>query len=341
MVAIKASLVPKTVADPGTAYSAFLIYGPDAGLVSENARTIALHLAAHSGPEPGEIIRLDEDDLAADPDRLSVELRTVSMFGDAKIVRLRMGARTNPDQLADFLEGPAIEGRLVVEAGELKKTAKLRKLFEGAGSAAALPCYPDGARSLEGLVDEVMRDNGITITPDAKSVLVGMLGADRALSRNELEKLALYATETKRVEVEDVREVVGDASELALDAIVRAAFAGRADQALGEYDRAVASGQTAQGVLLALQRHVLRLLRFRLARDAGRSADQAMRMVRPPVFGADRDIFIRQANTWSSRRLNALREGVARAVLLGRTEPTLEAAEAGRILTSIAQASSR
>ena len=35
-----------------------------------------------------EIVRLDEKDLAEDPARLEVELRTIPMFADGKVVRV-------------------------------------------------------------------------------------------------------------------------------------------------------------------------------------------------------------------------------------------------------------
>ncbi|MEL7544582.1 MAG: DNA polymerase III subunit delta [Pseudomonadota bacterium] len=342
MVAIKTAGVAKAITAPSPDHQAFLIYGPDSGLVSERGKALASVLAAAGGSaETADILRLDEEDLSADPDRLAVELRTVSMFGDAKVVRLRFGPRVNPDVLGDFLDGAPIEGRLIVEAGDLKKTAKLRKLFEASKHAAALPCYPDTQRGLDALIDEVLGAANLAIAADAKGVLVAMLGADRALSRNEVEKLALYAEGQERVSIEDVRAVVGDASEMALDRIIRAAFAGQPDAAIREYDRATAAGQQPQSVLLALQRHVLRLFRYVAARDAGRSADTAMRLMRPPLFGADRDAFLRQANTWSMPRLDALREAVAKAVRLGRTDATLEDAEAARLLLSIGQAAAR
>lgn len=336
MVAIKAGQVASTVNRPPEGTQAFLVYGPDTGLVTETGKKLADKLASAT-TEPGDILRLDEADLDSDPDRLPVELRTVSMFGGAKIVRLRFGPKINPDALADFLDGEPIEGRLIVEAGDLKKTAKLRKLFEASKCAAALPCYSDNSRGLDSLVDEVLRDANLQISPDAKGTLVSLLGADRALSRNEIEKLALYAADQDKITIDDVRAIVGDASEMALDRIVRAAFTGNAGAAVREFDRTVGAGQAAQSVLLALQRHVLRLYRFRAASDAGRSTDQAMRLLRPPLFGQNRDDFLRQANSWSAQRLANLQTAIGKAIRNGRTDARLEAAEAERLLLLIGQ----
>ena len=64
------------------------------------------------------------------------------------------------------------------------------------------------------------------ITPDAKRLLLARLGADRALSRAEIDKLVLYAHGKTTIEESDVEAAVGDAAELALDRIVMAAASG-------------------------------------------------------------------------------------------------------------------
>ena len=61
------------------------------------------------------------------------------------------------------------------------------------------------------------------ITPEAKRLLLARLGADRALSRAEIDKLVLYAHGKGMIEESDVEAAVGDAAELALDRIVMAA----------------------------------------------------------------------------------------------------------------------
>ena len=72
-----------------------------------------------------------------------------------------------------------------------------------------------------------MRDAELTIAPDARAALVALLGGDRLASRSEIRKLALYAHGKDRVELADVMAVVADASALALDGVLDAAFAGK------------------------------------------------------------------------------------------------------------------
>src|SRR5207237_10571019 len=112
-------------------------------------------------------------------------------------------------------------------------------------AAAAIACFPDEARDLEVIMREVFAASKMQITPEAKRMLLARLGADRALSRAEIDKLALYAHGKSTIEEGDVEADVGDAADLALDRIVMAAASARSAAALAACDRSIAAGENA------------------------------------------------------------------------------------------------
>ena len=303
MVAIKAhqaAAFPKTL---DAKISAILVFGTDAGLVSERARDAAARLAARDNP-PGEVHRIEDSDLDGDPDRMHVELQTMAMFGGRTIVRTTASRKVNAQFLKPLLEPGAMAGGLVVEAANLRADESLRALFEKSPIAVAIPCYGDESRELDHLVRETLAANGHDITPDARQLLVSRLGADRALSRSELEKLMLYAHGEKTIDIEAVDAIVGDASELAIDAILLAASAGNGRKAVVEFDRAVSSGENAQMIILATQRHFQRLHRLRSGMEAGRSFNDAARGLRPPLHYKSKPTIEAHCRAWDVARLN-------------------------------------
>ena len=302
MVAVKGS-VDTYLKAPPKGICAILFHGNDAGLISERAAALAKSLAALSNP-PGEILRIDDADFETDPDKLAIELGTIPMFGGRKIIRTQQSRKVNSALLKPLIEGPPLEGFLVVEAGSLRADEGLRKLFEAAQNTAAIACYADEGASLDGLVREVLGAHKLDITPDAKRMLIARLGADRGTSRAEIAKLALYALGQKQVEEADVEAIVGDASEMAIDRIVTAAVTGQASAALVECDKALAAGESAQYVLIAAERQIHRLHRVRMVMDAGASLDEALKGLRPPLFYKQRDGFVRQVETWSQPKLS-------------------------------------
>jgi DNA polymerase-3 subunit delta len=318
MVAVKAHQAQAFLSSPAANVRAVLFFGSDAGLVGERAQLFAKAAAARFDP-PGELIRLDDTDLDADPDRLAVELGTVPMFGGPKVIRTTAGRRVNAQALKPLLEGGALEGVLIVEAGNLKPDESLRTLFEKSPAAAAVACYSDGVQDLEALIREMVREAGATITADARQALVDRLGADRALSRGEIEKLLVYAGPRAEIGVEDVEAVVGDVSELALERITFAAASGQVQRAVAECGRAVSSGESPQAIIAATQRHFQRLHRVRASVDRGGTLDEALRQMRPPLHFKQKDAFAAQCRLWTTPRLSealARISGVARAARL-------------------------
>lgn len=315
---IRAGQAERFVRSPPANVAAVLLFGTDPGLVSERAGELAKTLAADP-KTPGEILRLDETDLSNDPDRLAVELRTMPMFGGRRILRLRAEARLKPELISDLLDGAPLAGVLIVEGGNLKPDSKLRALFVSAANAAAVACYPDDDKSLASLVGEVAAEHKLTIPTDVRDHLVSLLGADRTLSRNELEKLALYAGPGATVTIDDVDAVVGDASELGLDRISHAVAGGSAREALITCDRVVASGESPQSVILALLRHFMRLHMLSAAVDAGKPLDGALRSLRPPLHFKAQPLVQAEVRKWSLPRLaNAMSliQGTAKAARL-------------------------
>ncbi|HEX6002200.1 MAG TPA: DNA polymerase III subunit delta [Hyphomicrobiaceae bacterium] len=312
--------------------SAVLLYGMDAGLIAERAASLAKRLAqAHNG----EVLRLDDADLEDDPHRLGVELLTLPMFGGRKIIRAATGRRITAATLKPIVEVGKLEGYLIVEAGHLRKGEALLTLFETAAGAAAIPCFPDEARDLESVVGEVLGTARMQISPEARKLLLARLGADRALSRAEVEKLVLYAHSRPRIEEADVEAAVGDAAETALDRVTMAAAAGRAGEAVRECERCVTGGESAQSVILALQRHFLRLHRLRSGLDEGRSLDELMRALKPQVSYRQKTAIEQQVRAWSPARLNAALALIGDTAKAARLSSALEETLAERLLMEL------
>jgi DNA polymerase III subunit delta len=293
---------------------AVLLYGTDPGLVSERATLLAKAIA-NDPKNPGEILRIGDSDLADDPDRLAVELRTMPMFGGRNVVRLQAENRLRPELIADLISGGTLEGFLIVEAGNLKGDSKVRSLFAAAPHAAAIACSLDDGDALAGLLDQMLASHKARITPEARELLLASLGADRTLSRSEIDKLLIYVGPGQEITDADVAAIVGDAADLNVDEVVASAFAGTFDKTLHLVDRALASGEGPQTILLALQRHLIRLAQLSAALAANKPLDVAMKSLRPPAFGTARDQLAQQARGWQpanvTRALDLVQTAIA------------------------------
>ena len=259
-----------------------LVCGPDAGLVHERAEKI-INASVDDPNDPFALVRIEGDALASEPSRLVEEAHTVPLFGGRRAVWVKAGSRNFAAAVEAVVASPPTDCRIVIEAGDLRRNAPLRAICEKAKCAAVLPCYADNERDLIRLVDDEMRDARLTIAPDARAALVSLIGGDRQASRSEIRKLALYAHGKDRVVLDDVLAVVADASALALDAVVDAAFAGRASETEAQFSKALSAGTSSGTIMSWALRYVTQLHKARVALDAGDDTYAAMRSFMPPI----------------------------------------------------------
>ncbi len=330
---------------PEPTFRACLIYGPDRGLVAERAARLARAIVT----DPTDAFRvaaLSAETLLAEPPRLHDEAAQLSLMGGRRLVYVSEAGDAVGALFARYLaDPPAGDGFVVVEGGDLKPRSSLRRAFESAKNAAAIACHLDGPREIESLVREVARAHRLSLAPDAVPYLVSSLGSDRALSRQELEKLALYAGDGGAVTLAEAVALVGNSADLSLGDAILAAAEGNptgCERALG---RALAEGESPIRILRAAQRHFTLLHRTAARLDEGADAEAAIAAIRPPLFFKLKDSFRRQLRLWPARRaaaaVAALVEAERQAKSAGMPGETLCRAALLRIARGAMQATAR
>jgi DNA polymerase III subunit delta len=327
------------MARPEPAVAAALLYGPDHGLIRE--RALALVTAVAGDPhDPFNVAVLGPEALKADPARLRDELGALSLAGGRRVVWVQGMAGDAVTRLEEDLQSlSASSTLLVVEAGALAPREPLRKLFEDADDAVALPCYLDEGADLEALIRQSLKRRGLDVEPDAVAYLTESLGGDRLVIRSELEKLALYKADApSAVSRADAEACIGDGAPELVDDVVLAAASGdqqALDRTLG---RSFAAGTAPISLLRALGRHLQRLHLASTRVAAGENPANVVKALRPPVFWKLQAVVLGQLRAWTPPRLAQALELLLEAELDCKTTGLPEAAICARALMRIAQA---
>src|SRR6516225_4121539 len=171
MVALRGRDIDAFLARPDSGRPIILLYGPDAGLVRERANAL-LASAVDDPSDPFSLVKLDGDELSAEPSRLVDEALTVPLFGGRRAIRVRAGARNFASGVDTLATIPLKDCRIVIEAGDLRSESPLRKACERAKAAVAIGCNPDTERDLAKLIDDELRSAGLRLAPDARASLM-------------------------------------------------------------------------------------------------------------------------------------------------------------------------
>jgi DNA polymerase-3 subunit delta len=286
--------------------------------------------------DPFQAVRLDGGDVASDPLRLADEANTIGMFSSQRAIRVSWTSKPLVAAVAPLLSMPPRDSLIVIEAGDLPRSHALRTLIQKSPAGLGVPCYLDESQAINAIIDAGLREAGLTITRDARQALIDRLGADRQLSRREIEKLTLFAHGVGEVTRAHVEAIVGDAAARDIDDVADGAFGGDRGILDLAFAKLIADGADASVILGGVLRYAFGLAEARALIEAGRSMDEALRAVRTlpyPRHSAARSALSRWPSAQLSDAITLLANGVRDARANSGLAPEL----AARTLWNLAQ----
>ncbi|MCD6035654.1 MAG: polymerase subunit delta [Rickettsiales bacterium] len=300
------------VVSPPANIRAVLVYGPDQGLVQERCRTITQAIVPDAS-DPFLKSDIGADRLKEDPVFLADEMAALSFFGGKRLIRLTDMGATLSKELQEILEAAPGDAFVLIPAGDLPPRSTLRAFFEKQPHCAAIPCYKDDARTVSRVIAQKLKEEGLEADAEVIAYLQYSFVGDRSVLLRELEKLAIYMGQEKRVKIADVRAAVGESVEASLDAFSEAVASRTAAKVEKEASRLLNEGTAPVVMIRALQRYFARLHMAKGQIAMGKTEKEAMASLSPPVFFKQEDIFRSQLQGWSMSRLEQMLQALIKA----------------------------
>ncbi len=274
---------------PDLSLSGALIYGEDSFLVGTNKRVLLKNAVGENDGDDLYILTLDPARVKRDEELVHSVLTSRSLLPGRRVALLESATNEHTKSVARALEDPDPEDAfLIVVAGDLKTQSTLRKLFESAAKAIALPSVAKPP-TVPDLRQRFRERNMPAPTADALDRLVALAGE---ISWGEFEslfeKLSLYMRENgnettvadidacapfdRTVQVDELVDALATGDRREVARLLRAL----ADRGTGavtiaiqvthqfqHMHRAVASAQGSHGIRSALYRQPMHPLRRR------------------------------------------------------------------------------
>lgn len=289
-------------AKPNPDAAGLLIYGADAMRIALKRQEVIRALIGPQGDEEMRLTRIAAGDLRKDPAQALDGIKAVSFFPGPRAVFIEDATETAGPAILEALEDwqPG-DAQLIVTAGGLKATSKLRKGFENHPRAYATGIYDDPPSRDE--IERTLHSAGITV-PD-RDILQALSDLAREMDpgdfRQTMEKLALYKRgDTAPISMDDILACAPASMEANLDDVLHIVAEGKAKELAPVLRRLQSQGTNAVALLIAATRHFKTL--YAIASDPGGASAGISRM-RPPIFGPRRDRMLRQAQGWGTFKL--------------------------------------
>jgi len=292
-----------TYADhPETDRAGVLIYGPDPMRIALKRQTLVSALVGPDGETEMRLSRFSAADVRKDKTILGDAAKAVSFFPGPRAVLVEDVTDTIADgvlmALEDWKPGDA---QLVVVAGQLRPTSKIRKAFEAHTNAYAWAIYADPPSRAE--IAAQVKKVGLAKMDLATEQAIDTLS--KSLDPGDfgqfLEKLALYTLGNDGpVTTDDIDACAPNSMEAELDDLLDVVAQSQTDHLAPVLARLVAQGIAPTTICIGAQRYFKQL--HRVAAHPG-GVGQGIAKLRPPVYGPRKDKLQRQAGHWGRLRL--------------------------------------
>jgi DNA polymerase-3 subunit delta len=281
-------------AKPDGTKAGLLIYGADAMRVALKRQQMLAALLGPGADEEMRLSRINAAEVRKDPALLLDAVKAVGFFPGPRAVFVEEASENTAAPILDALsDWQAGDAQIIVTAGALKPTSKLRKGFESHPKAYAAAIYDNPPTREE--IEAALRDTGLALPQgDVMASLADLAQAlDPGDFRQTIEKLALYKlNDPEPVSLADIAACAPTSTEADVDDVLMIVAEARSHDIAPVMQKLVAQGATPVGLCIGAMRHFRAL--HRAACDTSG---------RPTIFGPHRDRMLAQARKWGAADL--------------------------------------
>ena len=279
---------------PDSNRAGLLIYGTDAMRVALKRQDVIAALVGPQGEEEMRLTRIPASELRKDKTLLLDAVKAIGFFPGPRVAFVEGANNFVDDTIIDALnlwqEGDA---QIIVTAGNLKKTSRTLKAFEGHKNAFAAPIFENPPTRQE--IETALREAGLSLpTGNAMDALNDLA---QSLSpgdfRQTVDKITLFKlSDATPLTEEDIAACAPSSTDADIDDILMAVAEARADQIGPILRKLHAQGVNAVSLCIGAMRHFRSL--HRVACDT---------TGRPNVWGPNKNRIISQARRWGPAKL--------------------------------------
>lgn len=298
----KQSQLENTLRNLGTNIKCIVLFGTNEGAIIDLQKKCT-EAVCGSTQDAFNYVQLDMDNISKDGGEVYAEFHAQSLMGGRRAIVVKNADNNMTALLKSMLPETKSENVLILSSLSLNTRSSLITWSKDREDVIICGCYDDREEDLGMVAQSMLREKGLNIDVPTLQLLCSRLSPDRKLSQSEIDKLAVYMGNRQDITAQDVQAAVSDVAGANIEDLCYFVADGATRKACDMFARLLKEGQEPATLIRQIAYHYGKLLDCVAQTENGRTIDEAISSLRPPLMFYRKASFKRQLQIWNKERL--------------------------------------
>ena len=248
----------------------------------------------------------EESEILKDKEIFFNDILSKSFFENEKLIIINRVTDKIKDIIEEIFEKKIQDIVIILNANSLEKKSKIRSLFEKSKNNFCVPFYEDNEKTLSSIVNNFFREKKISISQQAINLIVQRARGDRQNINNELEKIASFMSNKKKIEIKDLLKLTNLAENYNVSELVDCCLSKNKKKTINILNE---NNYTLEDCILIIRTFLIkskRLMKLSKQFDKTNNIETTISSTKPPIFWKDKETVKQQLKTWSLEEVKGL-----------------------------------
>ena len=253
-----------------------------------------------------QIFIFDEKEILENQNNFLESVTTKSLFEEEKTILIRR-ASDKILKIIEFIYSKDLNDiNIIVNSNELEKKSKLRSFFEKKKECICVPFYPDNEQTLTKLTYNFFREKNILLSQYSINQIVNKSLEDRKSLINELEKIAQFAKNKKKIEDRDIAKIINLTENYSISELVNNFLAKNKKKIVNILNENNYSNDDCVLIIRSFLNKSKKILKLSEEYEKNNNINITISNARPPIFWKEKEITIQQIQKWEPKKIKQL-----------------------------------
>ena len=241
----------------------------------------------------------DEIEIINKPNEFFQSISSKSLFETEKIIFINRATDKIFKIISELVEKKFENLIVIIDSENLEKKSKLRAFFEKSKECICIPFYPDTNETLSKITFQILKKKNISISSSNINLVVNKCNGDRKILLTELEKIANYAKNGKKINTETIAKLTNLIENHSISELIDNCLAKNKNKTINILVENNFSSEDCIVITRIFINKLKKILILSKEFQKNNDINMTISMANPPIFWKEKEITKQQIINWT------------------------------------------